>query len=64
MNKYKIILSWFLVIIWMVIIFMFSNMPGNESNDKSTKTINKAIEVTIEKTNDLGITDKHQVYIK
>ena len=48
-----------LVIIWMVIIYMFSNMTGNESNNKSEGTINTVIEKTIDKTNDIGITNKH-----
>ena len=43
----------------MILIFMFSNSPGIESNNNSTKTINKAISVTLDKTNELGITDKH-----
>ncbi len=60
MRKYlKIIFSWLLVIIWMGVIFFFSSMPSKESNFKSEKTINKVVEKTLVKTNDLGITDKH-----
>ena len=61
MNKktFLIIISWILVIIWMGIIFWLSNMNTNESNDKSKKTITKAITTTVETTNKVGITDKH-----
>ncbi len=58
MNK-KIIISWLLVIIWMSIIFIFSNMDTNESNDKSKGTISQVIEDTVHTTNGMGITDKH-----
>ena len=53
------IISWLLVIIWMIIIFIFSNMSGIESNKKSEKTINNIIEKTIDTTNDIGITNKN-----
>ena len=61
MKKEKIIkiIGISLVIIWMVIIYMFSNMSGNESNNKSEGTINIVIEKTLDKTNDIGITNKH-----
>lgn len=61
MNKRKItvIISWLLVILWMCVIFWFSSMDTTESNNKSQKTINKAIETTIDTTNKIGITDKH-----
>lgn len=36
-----------------------SNMNNNESNGKSTTTINTIIEKTVDTTNELGITDKH-----
>lgn len=58
MNK-KIIISWILVIMWMSIIFIFSNMDTNESNDKSKGTISKVIDETVQTTNGMGITDKH-----
>lgn len=48
-----------LIIIWMLVIFIFSSMPGEESNNKSMGTINNAIEKTIEVTNHSGITNKH-----
>ena len=38
---------------------MFSNMTGNESNNKSEGTINTVIEKTIDTTNEIEITNKH-----
>jgi len=58
-SSIKIIISWILVIIWAGVIFFMSNMDTNESNSKSMKTIDKAIESTLEVTNKTGITDKH-----
>ena len=55
----KKIISWVLVFIWLVVIFMFSSMNSSESNNKSEKTIGKALETTITTTNNLGITNKH-----
>ena len=43
----------------MILIFYMSSMSSNESNDKSMKTIDKAIESTIEVTNKAKITDTH-----
>lgn len=61
MNRKKllIIISWVLVIIWMVVIYYFSDMDTIESNTKSKNTITNVIENTIDTTNKLGITDKH-----
>lgn len=58
-TKYKKILSWLLVLIWLVVIFTFSSMNSIDSNAKSEKTINKVLETTIDTTNNLGITNKH-----
>lgn len=55
----KKILSWLLVIIWIIIIFIFSGMDSKSSNNKSEKTINKVVETTLDATNNLGITNKH-----
>lgn len=44
-------------IIWLIVIFIFSSMSGNESNGKSKKTINKALTEAATITNDLNITD-------
>ena len=55
----KQIISWLLVIIWLIVIFMLSNMPSIESNYKSERTIYKTIEKTLYRTNNIGITDKH-----
>lgn len=59
MSKIKIIISWFLVIIWMIIIFLLSNMDTFESNSKSKNVINKVIETTVDTTNKIGITNDH-----
>ncbi len=55
----KRIISWLLVIIWMLLIFYLSDMNTVSSNQKSKKTISEAINRTIETTNKVGITDKH-----
>ena len=54
----KVLLS-FIVIAWLTIIFFFSASPANISNRTSQKTINNFFETTLEKTNNLGITNKH-----
>lgn len=38
-KKYKIIISWLLVIIWMFVIYYFSNMNGDASSNASNGTI-------------------------
>ena len=55
----KKIISCFLVILWLVVIFFLSNMDSSKSNQKSEGVINKVVETTLDKTNDLGITNKH-----
>lgn len=57
-NKIKIIISWLLVVLWMFVIFMFSNMTGNESDSKSKGTINKVVDVTIVIADKIGIIDE------
>ena len=54
-NNLKKIISWSLVIIWLIVIFLFSNMDSDKSNQKSEQVINTVVETTINKTNDLGI---------
>ncbi len=39
MNKYKLVL----IILWMVVIFIFSNQPAQESGDLSDSFINKTV---------------------
>lgn len=58
MNKHKIekTIAWGLVVLWMIIIFVFSNMNADESNIQSKSTISKAIDATVDTTNQLGIT--------
>ena len=55
-NKIKVIISWGLVILWMGIIFNFSNMDTDESNTKSKDTIEKVVDTTIDTSNKIGIT--------
>ena len=38
-KKYKIIISWLLVIIWMFVIYYFSNMNGDASSNASNGTV-------------------------
>lgn len=57
-NKIKIIISWCLVFIWMVVIFSYSNMDSTKSNTQSKDTINKVIETTIDTSNKIGIIDE------
>ena len=52
-TKLKVIISWFLVLLWMLVIFSFSHMNGDNSNSKSKGTINKILETT----NKVGITN-------
>ena len=57
MNKtLKIILSWFLVLSWMGVIYYLSDMSGDESTNKSEGAINLVIKKTLETTNEIGIT--------
>lgn len=58
-KKIIITISWILVIAWMVVIFMFSNMYGKTSTDKSRGIIKDTIETTVDTTNNAGITDIH-----
>ncbi len=60
MKKVIIItISWLLVVCWMLLIFFLSDMNGEESTNKSVKTIETTIKKTVETTNDLGITNKN-----
>ena len=58
-KRILIIISWLLVIVWMIFIFLLSDMNTFESNNKSKELINKAIDTTLDTTNNLKITDKH-----
>ena len=61
-KKIKIIISWILVLVWMLVIFYYSNMNHIKSNDKSKNTINYIIETTekIENNNSIK-TNKQQI---
>lgn len=55
----KKVLLILLTILWCIVIFFFSNMTSDESNEKSKETIDKVVETTLNITNNSGITDKH-----
>lgn len=55
--KYKLLIKWILVILWMIVIFTFSNMNGDDSEDKSNGLINYGVNCVIDAGNNLGITD-------
>ena len=57
-NNYKILISWILVLIWMITIFYLSSMDSDHSNTKSKETINVVVENTIDVTNNIGITNE------
>ena len=55
----KIIISWILVITWMIVIFMLSNTNAKDSTNESKKIITDTIVSTTTVTNDIGLTDYH-----
>ena len=57
-NNYKILISWILVLIWMITIFYLSSMDSDQSNTKSKETINVVVENTIDVTNNIDITNE------
>ena len=48
LKKINFVISLLFVIVWMVVIFIFSEMPSDESNMNSKKIVNKIIQGTIE----------------
>lgn len=56
-TKLKGIIWCAIVLVWMGVIFNFSNMDTHESNGKSVKTIDLILEKTISITNKAKITD-------
>lgn len=46
-----------LTIIWLIVIFIFSSMNTQESNNKSKQTIKKTVEKTTEISENIGITE-------
>lgn len=63
MNIKKII-SLLFAIGWLLIIFYFSNMDTNESNNKSKETINRVVETTQIKTKDNFTTEKQEQLVE
>lgn len=54
-NQY---ISWLLVILWMILIFIMSNMTGEVSTKASVGGIEKTITVVANTTNKMNITKK------
>lgn len=48
-----------LTIIWMIVIFIFSSMNTQESNNKSKQTIKQTVEKTTEISESIGITENN-----
>ncbi len=55
MNKRNI--SWILVVIWMMVIFILSDIKGIDSYNKSVGGIATIIDKTVDVTNNVGITN-------
>lgn len=47
------------LIVWMIAIFLFSNMDSNSSNSKSQATIHLTIDTVLKITNKIGLTHKY-----
>ncbi len=58
-EKFKIIISYLLVFLWMIVIFLFSNVDSYNSNNASKGTIDKVIDKVDEGVVDAGIRDHH-----
>ena len=63
-QRIKKIISWLLVIIWLLIIFNLSNINSKESNNKSKETINRVVETTQIKTKDNFTTEKQEQLVE
>ncbi len=58
-KSIKMLIAGLLVILWMGIVFCFSNMDTYQSNTKSKGTITHVITATVATTNKIGLTNKH-----
>ena len=56
-STIKIIISWLLVFIWMLVIFSFSNMNKEQSSNVSKGLISNTVITSYEVGNKLGIVD-------
>lgn len=54
---HKDIIKWIIVIIFLIVIFLFSNMDTNESNGKSEKVLSSVTTFVIGATNNIGLTN-------
>lgn len=57
-EKLKLIISYMLVILWMIVIFMFSNIDNYHSNNTSKDTISKVVDKVSDGAVSVGIKDK------
>lgn len=55
----KKLILWLCVVLWMIIIFLFSNMNSVSSNNKSKKVIDVVIDQSINVTNSIGVTKNY-----
>lgn len=53
----KKFIKWLLVVIWLIVIFTFSAMNSNKSNDQSKGLIENTVSGTITVTDKIGITN-------
>ena len=54
-KKIIITISWLLVILWMIVIFMFSSQNSAQSLGGSRKIVKETINTTVETAHDVGI---------
>ena len=54
-NKSIIIISWIAVFLWMIVIFLFSNMNANSSSNTSSGLIKKSVIVSTEIGSKVGV---------
>ena len=60
----KKIIAWILVILWMIVIFVLSDMNGEKSHSISEGTIESVVTNVVDTTNNLNITKKTANQVK
>ena len=60
----KKIIAWILVILWMAVIFVLSDMNGEKSHSISEGTIESVVTNVVDTTNNLNITKKTENQVK